>query len=88
MLKNFFEWRKAKNVDSIFDELKDKVNEISSLQQYFPHGWHGIDKEGRPIWIERGGMFDGDGIMKLYDGKGVEFMERYTILMSESRMKL
>jgi hypothetical protein len=33
-------------------------------------------------------MFDGDGIMKLYDGKGVEFMERYTISMSESRMKL
>jgi hypothetical protein len=32
--------------------------ELETIRQYFPHAYHGLDKIGRPINLERMGRLD------------------------------
>jgi hypothetical protein len=50
MFKNFLEWRQKENVDNI--ETIFKFNERPQVKEYYPNGYHKVDKEGRPIYIE------------------------------------
>ena len=56
MWQNFINWRKEAEVESIIEtyvyEERDKVIEV------YPHGYHKIDKLGRPVYIERFGLMD------------------------------
>ena len=62
MWKNFIDWRIAEGVESVIDDYK--FEEYDKVIEVYPHGYHKIDKTGRPIYIERFGIME---IPKLWE---------------------
>lgn len=61
MWDNCLKWREDQNLK----EIKDfEFTEIDSSRQLYPHGYCGVDRQGRPIYIERLGMLKFDEFFK------------------------
>ena len=66
MLQNNFKWRAEKGVDDILDnfaeENQDPNFELALMRRN--SGFHGVDKKGRPVYMER---FCTDEIMHIFE---------------------
>ena len=56
MWDNFIQWRQKNEIDTILSRWN--FEEQPAVAKIYPQFYHGVDKKGRPIYIEQLGQLD------------------------------
>ncbi|KAL3627463.1 hypothetical protein CASFOL_028826 [Castilleja foliolosa] len=59
----YIKWREEFGIDAISKEFNYEESHV--VKRCYPHGYHGVDRYGRPIYIERIGMIDLDTFLQV-----------------------
>jgi len=62
MLREHYRWMNRVNMEAL---LCDPFPEEQHIKRFYPQAYHGVDKAGRPIYIERPGCIDMPRLMQI-----------------------
>ncbi|XVF13372.1 hypothetical protein REPUB_Repub08aG0202600 [Reevesia pubescens] len=83
MFLNYLRWRKDYGVDSIQKEFK--FVELAEVKKCYPQGFHGVDRNGRPVYIERVGVVDLNALLQVTT---IDRFVKYHVLEQEKTLNL